>query len=141
MKELCSAGISNRLAVKWVSLYSNYVRDLMTNISNMQSIFREEWIFALLAGQKDLGRHDDCLFWRETIKPRLHERLFTTTGIAVISVQGYQIGDQPTVQSIWAEALELLQGERAIGIACCVAELEHWAHCTLHGLALVQFPV
>lgn len=110
------------------------------DIGSLKSIYREEWIFALLAGHKDLGQHDSCLVWRQEVKPRLHERLFTTTGITMISVQGYQTGDQLTVQGIWAEALEWLRGKQTVEISCCVEELEHWAHCILRGLALVEFP-
>lgn len=106
----------------------------------LKSIYREEWIFALVTGQKDLGQHDSCSLWRQEIKPRLHKRLFTTTGITIISVQGYQTGDQLTVQGIWAEALEWLRVKQTIGITCCVEELERWAQCTLRGLALVKFP-
>lgn len=77
--------------------------------------------------------------WREQVKPRLRERLFTPTGLAVISV--HQSGDRATVQSIRTEVIEWLHDEEAIGITCCVAELENWAHRTLQELALVQFPI
>lgn len=138
VKELCSAGVSNRLAVKWVSIFRSYVQNWVLTIG-VQGIFREDWIQALLVGQEDLGRHDFCILWCEEVKPRLRERLFTPTGLALISV--HQTGDRATVQSIWAELIEWLRGDETNGIACCVAELEHWARCTLKSLARVQFPI
>lgn len=109
-------------------------------IGSLKSMYREEWIFALLAGHKDLVQHDSCLLWRQEVKPRIHESLFTISGIAMISIQGYQTGGQLTVQGIWAEILEWLRGKPKIGITCCVEGLENWARCTLRGLALVEFP-
>lgn len=106
----------------------------------MKGIYREEWIFALLTAQKDLGRHDSCSLWRQEVKPRLHERLFMTTGMTIVPVQEYQTGGQLTVQDIWAETLEWLRGKQTIRMVCCVEALEHWALSTLHGLALVEFP-
>ena len=100
-------------------------------------MFRERWLFSLLAGETILDEHDSCSHWQGHVKPMLKARLFNKfTGQVFLLASNTSLKDceVESVENVY-DSLKIQTMEQ-----CCEDMLYKWKTITLELIQSVQFP-